>query len=212
MFNPNNFDISSNSQLNQDLWVLYETNFKRKGFFVDFGSTDGKEINNTYLLEKNYDWTGIVCEPNPFYHENLKLNRNCNIDFKCVYSRSNANLKFLCVNNAEDLSTIGQYASLDEHASKRRNSEVLNVSTISLLDLLDKYNAPKEIDYLSIDTEGSEYDILNAFDFDKYNFKLITVEHNYTHYREEIYKLLSSKGYSRVYMNYSQWDDWYIKT
>ena len=78
-------------------------------------------------------------------------------------------------------------------------------------DLLEKYNAPKYIDYLSIDTEGSEYEILKNFDFEKYVFKIITIEHNYTSMRDKIFTLLTSKGYKRKYENLSQFDDWYVK-
>jgi hypothetical protein len=77
--------------------------------------------------------------------------------------------------------------------------------------LLRKYKSPKYIDYLSIDTEGSEYEILNAFDFNEYKFGIITVEHNYTPEREKIFTLLSSKGYKRMYQDISLFDDWYIK-
>ena len=63
---------------------------------------------------------------------------------------------------------------------------------------------------MSIDTEGSEYDILKDFNFEKYTFKIITVEHNFTKNREKIKNLLESKGYVRVYEKFSKWDDWYI--
>ena len=76
-------------------------------------------------------------------------------------------------------------------------------------DLLNKYDAPDVIDYLSIDTEGSELDILTAYDFSRI-FKVITVEHNYTDNREKIHDLLSSKGYVRIMENLSKWDDWYV--
>ena len=84
------------------------------------------------------------------------------------------------------------------------------VKTITLLDLLDVHNAPKFIDYLSIDTEGSEYDILNAFDFQKYKFNVITCEHNFTPMREKIYDLLMKNGYKRKFTNISRVDDWYV--
>ena len=71
--------------------------------------------------------------------------------------------------------------------------------------------APKEIDYLSIDTEGSELEILNAFDFSRYDTSIITVEHNYTENRKKIHSLLSRNGYERVFEQYSQFDDWYVK-
>ena len=86
-----------------------------------------------------------------------------------------------------------------------------DVQTISLEDLLIKYSAPKKIDYLSIDTEGSEYEILSNFNFDAYDIRAITCEHNYMPEREQIYKLLTSKGYFRVDTDKSKWDDWYTK-
>ena len=92
-----------------------------------------------------------------------------------------------------------------------KGGDIFNVKTISLYDLLEKYNAPKYIDYLSIDTEGSEYEILKNFDFEKYVFKIITCEHNHTDMREKIYTLLTNNGYVRKYENLSQWDDWYVK-
>ena len=68
------------------------------------------------------------------------------------------------------------------------------------------------IDYLSIDTEGSELDILNNFDFNSYQFRVITCEHNYSSNRDKIYNLLSNNGYKRVMTDISQFDDYYIKT
>ena len=84
------------------------------------------------------------------------------------------------------------------------------VETISLLDMLDKFDAPRHIDYLSIDTEGSEYEILRDFDFDKYKFSVITCEHNQTETRDRIYDLLTGKGYVRKMEDLSQQDDWYV--
>ena len=84
------------------------------------------------------------------------------------------------------------------------------VNTISLIALLKKYNAPKEIDYLSVDTEGSELDILSAFDFNEYRFNCITIEHNFTENREKLKFLLEQNGYKRVFEHLSKWDDWYI--
>jgi hypothetical protein len=112
--------------------------------------------------------------------------------------------------NAAELSTISTFSGVDEHAKTRTSGTKYPVTTRSLLDLLKKYDAPKVIDYLSIDTEGSEFEILNAFDFDAYQFRVITCEHNYTPMREKIYDLLTSKGYKRKFPNLSRFDDWYV--
>lgn len=203
----------SRSQFFQDLWVLSETNEKRNGFFVDFGATDGITINNSVLLEKDYGWSGIVSEPNPFYHENLSKNRGCNISHKCVYSKSNDFVDFLCV-DAPDISTIDGYGLHDEHFTNRKNNQKIKVQTVSLYDLLEEYNSPTHIDYLSIDTEGSEYQILKSFmeTNKKYNIGLITVEHNWVEdARNNIFDLLTINGYERVHTEISRCDDFYKK-
>ncbi len=85
------------------------------------------------------------------------------------------------------------------------------MKTISLSDLLDKYAAPRIVDYLSIDTEGSEYEILNGFNFEKYQFRVITCEHNFAPQRDSIFALLSRHGYQRKFEQWSEFDDWYVQ-
>lgn len=78
------------------------------------------------------------------------------------------------------------------------------------MDLLARHGAPAEIDYLSVDTEGSEFDILEHFDFDRYKIRIITCEHNFTPNRERVFRLLASKGYRRKFENLSKADDGYV--
>lgn len=199
----------SKAQLRQDIFVMNELGYKRDGYFVEFGATNGVDLSNTYMLEKNFGWTGILAEPAVSWSIALPKNRNCHIDFGCVWSKTGETLEF---NNALDaeLSTIDNFSNCDEHSKAREGGLRYTVTTISLLDLLKKYDAPKVIDYLSIDTEGSEYDILDAFDFDAYQFRTITCEHNDTPMRQKIYDLLTSKGYTRKLTEFSYFDDWYV--
>lgn len=200
----------------QDAWILFETKQKINGYFVDFGATDGKTINNTYILEKYYGWKGIVAEPNFLWHDGLQKNRTCNISLDCVWTTSDQELEFL-LTDAPDLSTIKGFGTDDEHAYKRSSAQnISRVKTISLLDLLKKFDSPKTIDYLSIDTEGSEFQILSSF-FENplsanYTINHITVEHNYVNkIRENIFSLLSKNGYERKFSNISRCDDFYKK-
>lgn len=213
MFTQEQVDImesSSKAQLKQDIFVLSELDCKTGGYFVEFGATDGVDLSNTYLLETKFGWTGILAEPAKIWSEDLAKNRTCYIDYDCVWSKSGEVLEFNEVNAAE-LSTINTFSGVDEHAVTRTSGTKYPVNTISLFDLLKKYDAPKVIDYLSIDTEGSEFEILSAFDFDAYQFRVITCEHNYTPMREKIYDLLTSKGYTRKFPNLSRFDDWYVR-
>lgn len=204
------FAGESKSQLKQDLFVLAELGFKRNGYFVEFGATNGVDLSNTYLLEKKFGWLGILAEPLKSKYAELVRNRSCHIEDKCVWSASGKHLKFVEAND-KDLSTIFGFHDKDMHTESRKDGQISDVETISLIDLLEKYNAPRLIDYLSIDTEGSEFQILSNFDFKKYEFKVITVEHNHTNQREAIYKLLTSYGYIRKFEKLSDFDDWYIR-
>jgi FkbM family methyltransferase len=200
----------SKSQLWQDLFVLSELDFKRNGFFVEFGATNGIDLSNTYLLETDFEWVGILAEPARCWHSDLKRNRSAFIEDKCVWVDSTSTLIFNETSSPE-LSTIGSFSSGDLHRKSRESGKEYSVDTISLNDLLVKYNAPNQIDYLSIDTEGSEFAILSSLNFEKYTFKVITCEHAYTKERLNIQNLLESHGYVRKYEELSAFDDWYVR-
>ena len=197
------------SQLGQDLFALYANGVERGGYFVEFGATDGRTLSNTYLLEDGYGWRGILAEPARKWHDALRANRGCHIETDCVWRATGERLAFLEAGVGE-LSTIAQFAGADHHAGARRGAREYTVRTISLLDLLDKYDAPPRIDYLSVDTEGSEFDILSAFDFSRYRFGAITVEHNHTPRRADLHALLARHGYERRFEGLSMSDDWYV--
>ena len=200
----------SESQLCQDLFVLAETGLKTNGYFVEFGATNGVELSNTYLLEKRFNWNGILAEPAKIWHQELRRNRGANIDFDCVWVKTGDELEFVETAKAQ-LSTIDSFVGKDMHAKAREDGKRYLVQTVSLMDLLERYSAPRHIDYLSIDTEGSELKIMENFDFDAYQFSVITCEHNFTKDREKIHDLLTSKGYARKFESISKFDDWYVK-
>jgi len=203
-----NFE-KSKSQLFQDLFVLSELGFKKNGFFVEFGAASGFNLSNTFLLETKFNWQGILAEPAKVWHEQLKKNRNVNIETDCVWKRTGDTLSFNETQISE-LSTINYFSKLDKHNYERSNGNIYDVKTISLEDMLSKFKAPNVIDYLSIDTEGSEYEILENFNFDRYKFKIITCEHNYSLEQNKIYNLLINHGYQRKFTEVSRWDDWYV--
>lgn len=197
------------SQIGQDLFVTSVLNGKKHGFFVEFGATNGLNLSNTHILETLFGWRGILAEPAHIWHEALGRNRTASISHKCVWYKSNEVIEFNETESPE-LSTIQSYSGSDAHAGNRTTGTSYLVETISLNDLLESFQAPKRIDYLSIDTEGSEYQILASLDFKRYSFDIITCEHNGTSQRDRIFELLTSKGYIRVLTEFSQFDDWYL--
>ena len=166
--------------------------------------------NEAFLLEKEFGWKGILCEPGKSWHGKLSTNRSCKIDRRCVFSSSGKSIPFMEVSEGE-LSTISSFAESDSWGEVRKNSLQYNVETITLEDLLFENNAPKKINYLSVDTEGSEYEILKDFNFNKWEIDFISVEHNFTPNRDKLHRLFTSFGYSRKFTSISNWDDWYFK-
>jgi FkbM family methyltransferase len=199
----------SHAQLFQDLFVAYQLREKQGGYFVEFGAADGIDLSNTCLLEKDYRWRGILAEPARIWHERLGRNRACIVDHRCVWSKSGETLGFNETAQPE-LSTLDAYTASDGHAPAREGGKRYQVATVTLNDLLAGHGAPRQIDYLSVDTEGSELEILRGFDFERYRVEIITVEHNHAPAREQIHALLESKGFRRKFEPLSQWDGWYV--
>ena len=206
----------SKSQVSQDLFVFYFAKNQKNGFFIEIGACDGVKFSNTYMLEK-VGWNGIICEPSKYWHMRIKK-RNCMINKKAVFSESGTKIKFDEFPTSPELSGFNKYLDNDDNKeirSKGYKSEAFqtyHVETITLNDLIAENTDKKSIDYISIDTEGSEYEIIKNFDFNKYTVEIFTIEHNYIkEKRDKIYDLLTKNNYVRVFDNLSHWDDWYIK-
>jgi len=205
------YAAEAKGQLFQDLWALWVSGLKSGGYFVEFGAASGVELSNSWLLEKKMGWRGILAEPNPVFWDSLKANRTCDVSTKCVFDRSGEQLEFLA-SHMPELSRIASLPAEDSHERRRlKRPQVITVETISLNDLLIERGAPAVIDYLSLDTEGSELRILEAFDFDRWDVRAITVEHNFTPLREALHDFLSERGYRRELEGVSLFDDWYVK-
>lgn len=202
---------SSYSQINQDRYAMEYFNNKRNGFFVDIGSNVAQALNNTYLMESQYDWDGICIEPNETVIPHLKEHRKCKIVNIGVYDKV-ATLEF-------ESSHVSMMGGIKEHlqpkyrplGGKEEDWKTFLIDVKPLCMILDECNAPQDIDYVSIDTEGSEYHILNGYfnDNKKYSIKYIDVEHAYnTEKQDSIRKLMFSNGYRLLRPN--QYDDTFV--
>ena len=188
------------SENDYDKWLLHKTNFKRQGYFVDIGAGDGIIGSNTFLLEKFYNWRGICVDPNPTFLKSLCGSRDCLISDLAVYKQSGKVLPFKHLQQHRT-EFIGWHfrSGLAENVDKTSvQFDDHRVYSITLNDLLELYAAPKEIDYISIDTEGSEVDILGNFDFDKYNIKFFTIESNNEENRNKVIDIMSKNKYNII--------------
>ena len=205
---------SSHSQIGQDIMVMAITDGKHAGYFVEFGVMDGVGFSNTLMLERDLGWQGIVCEPGRIFHKNLLSNRNCAIDLRAVSHTSGQSLIFKETQTELGLSGLVDFFDENEcHTSRRHASagKTYSVETVSLNDLLTEHQAPDRIDYMSMDTEGSEYAILQSFDFDKHRVSIFSIEHNYLEpRREQIKNMMLAHGYHQISPELSKHDDWFV--
>ena len=197
---------NSYSQLGQDTKVYDFYKGKTEGYFVEVGAYDGIALSNTYAFEK-LGWKGICCEPLPSRFADLGRNRTAHCCNQAVYHTTGLSVSFDIEGDAGMLSGISSNLDAHKHVVNK-NKKTVTMQTISLNDLLSKFEAPSFIEYLSLDTEGSEYEILRNLDFNKWQFGIIDVEHNYVEPRRTMIKqLLCNNGYT--YLGPNEFDDSY---
>lgn len=191
----------SKSQIYQDLFVIYHLKEKKNGSFIEIGGGNGVDLSNTYIHEKKFLWKGIICEPVKESQKKIKKVRKAILEKRPISQFSKKNVNFF-VNNDPYQSSL--------KASRYRSGKYIT-DTISLNHLIKFHKFDKNIDYISIDTEGNEIDIIKKFNFKKYKVNFFTIEHNFNRYkREKIFKIMTKNGFKRVYKYLSYMDDWYI--
>ena len=208
-------DLTQYSELGQEKFVLGMTDLLRGGFFVEIGLMSGCEYSNTYLLEKEFGWQGIVVEPNTRYHADIDRNRSCNVDHRAVTGRSGDMARFKDVSVQPGLSGLVQHFQSDEHRLTRDQDagNEFMVETVSMHDLLVQHHAPNHIDYVSIDVEGAEIEILSNFNWTQWNIDIITVEHNFVDATlHGVREIMASQGYGRVeWPEIKMYEDWFFQ-
>ena len=193
----------SKSQIFQDLVCLHLLNYKKNGIFVEIGGGNGVDLSNTHLLEKKYNWKGIICEPDKRSQKKIRKNRIAKLEVKPITNKCGKQIYFY---EEED-----PYLSSIKKSKNKINSYKLN--TICLNHLISKYKIGNNIDYISIDTEGNEFEILKKFNFKKYNVYFFTIEHNFNlEKRKKIKQIMKKNKFKQVYKFLSYMDDWYINT
>jgi FkbM family methyltransferase len=208
---------NSQSQLFQDIFVdfVFEKQTNKK--FLEFGATNGFELSNSWMLEMKRGWKGVLAEPDPQWYEALVRNRpNAKVVSDCIYSKSGEKMRFVS-------SAVGVLSSLKTHAQddangplagnareRLKNYQEIDVMTISLNEVFENYFNGQSIDYMSVDTEGSEFEILSNFDFKKFHPSVVTVEHNYTDAQVRLDDLFTHNGYCRIFAELTNFDAWYV--
>jgi FkbM family methyltransferase len=166
---------------------------KKDGFFVEIGALDGIIFSNSYIFEKYLNWSGLCVEPDLRWRDSIIQNRKCNISFNVISDTSDLDVEFCIHKNG------GESFVKTEKRNWIYDNDILDtykVKTLTLTDLLDLNNSPKLIDWISVDTEGSEINIISKFLSDsKYTVNFINIEHTSN---DDIDKLFEESNFIRI--------------
>jgi FkbM family methyltransferase len=198
------------SQYKQDEFLENKV-FKghKNGVFIDVGAHDGIAINNTLYFEKTNNWNGINIEPICSVYKKLTQNRPNSINLNCAVCNHDGKTEFLCNSGYTEMISGIKDTFEPEHI-KRLNKEnsimgsttqTIDVKTQKLETICDTYNI-KHINYLTIDVEGAEFEVIKSINFDKVFIDVIGFEDNYGNRAEPIINYLKSKNYIFLHKYY----------
>ena len=168
------------SQAGQDKMI--KKNFfdgKKNGFFIEIGAYDGISGSNCYHFERFLNWDGVAIEPSTVQFEKLKKNRKCKVLNNAI-SDEVKEVEFIQVTEG-----LTRMSGINDSSFKRNiniisNNQLSKTKSIRLKTITFDQIIPKniDIDYLSIDIEGGEMNLLKSIDFKINNIKVISVENN----------------------------------
>ena len=189
---------SYQSQHGEDRWLDKYFSQKQHGFFVEVGAYDGIVLSNTYHFEKERGWTGVLVEPDVKKAKLCRENRANSRIFECAAVGSN-NIKevsFHQVDGGEVYSTINL---IDSHRQRIEEYGLahheVKVRAMTLDQILTESQACR-IDFVSIDVEEAELEVLKGFDIKKWKPRIVIVESNSSERKREIRDYFVRNGYA----------------
>lgn len=204
------------SQCKQDeiLYSRYFNKLSTPGFFIEIGAHNGEYLSNTLFYEESLNWNGICIEASPLLFAECKKRRKClSLNYAICNNDGESNFLELigdptALSGLVDMYDHRHIQRIDNHIQTIGGEKnYISISTRKLQTILDDNNI-NEIHYLSIDTEGSELDILKSIDFNKTFIHVIEVENNYPDKFEVIKNILLSNGF--IHDKNIEWDEIFI--
>ena len=161
------------SDFGQDKYVRELFGGKRGGFFIDLAANNPIHSSNSRALERDYGWSGLCIEPNPYYHAPLAKKRSCRL-VVCAVSETEGMAKFhfngpsggLIEGNTDNQQRVGGKAS----------AKLGSIQTMRFATILQRLSAPTEIDYLSLDVEGAESLVMSSFPWATHRIRVLSIE------------------------------------
>jgi FkbM family methyltransferase len=205
------YNVVSNCQIKglNDIYIN-ALGYKTNGSFVEVGAFNGISWSNTSCLAEA-GWKGLMFEPvTKFYKQcanRYKDNANVKVVRCCIGDYNGETKVYLGSSlSTTSLEMVKVFNSL-EWAKHKHNEEKFIKSKIYTLDnMLEKHSWPENFDVLVVDTEGTELQVLQGFDIDRWAPKMAIVESHEKHKDEvlgrnagQINEYFESRGYRKIY-------------
>lgn len=187
-------ELYSQPATQQDEWVIERLRGHYYGYFVEIGGHDGKRHSNTWALEKHFGWQGLLVEADPELCEWARVLRpKCTCDCVAV-SVADSNARF-----SRGGAWGGLVSFLPEawrREAESRHTPEIWVPTATLRNILTRNNAPRIVDYLSLDIEGAEVPVLDEyFKNPTHQFRCLTIEFRDSDTLMQIRRIVEPHGY-----------------
>jgi FkbM family methyltransferase len=172
----------------------------RSGFFVEVGANDPERWSQSFHLEQ-LGWRGIVVEPQPQLAELLRQRRKAKVYAVACSAPENSGRRMT-------LHLAGGHSSFDPmlKVAAVRSDASIEVTLKTLDEILIESDAPRPIDFLAIDVEGHEVEVLRGFDFARWRPRLILLEDHVLDMR--LHRFMRLQGYK--WIRRTDINSWYV--
>ena len=188
------------SQNEEDILIDNLLGNKKSGFYVDVGAYNPTRLSNTKRFYLR-GWTGINIEPDPHKIKRFYRSRPRDINLNLGVANKTGKLTYFKF-EPETLSTFSKSTAKNYEKQRFKLVDTSKIKVLKLADILESYSKDKDIDFVSIDVEGCDYEVLKSNSWNKFKPQLICVEAD-EEAEKAIQKFLSKVGYEKVCRNHN---------
>lgn len=170
------YEVPMFSQFKQDYYFFtrHFSRLRRAGVYLDVAANDPVSISNTYFLDRCLGWRGVCVEANPAYFERIHRQRSCALVPTCVGSREGQTVEFALHGGAGAI--VGES---NKHAARWAKDGVqvpgIKQRCTTLQHTLDRVGV-RVVDFLSLDVEGHELEVLRGVDWERTRVNVMSIE------------------------------------
>lgn len=174
-------DVSGHSQHGEDFFIWQRLEFKPEGTYIEIGAYDGVSLSNSLFFEQ-IGWKGMLVEAHPDLVDACRKSRpDASVVHAALGEKDGGKVTFSMVRGSVGLDTLSFVSTNDRHRRRIEANhgriEIVDVPARNLESLLAE-SGIREVDWISVDVEGAELDVLKGAGLNRFRPKIILVEDN----------------------------------